>query len=328
MARDRVTINDVARAANVSAMSVSRVLNGRPGVGKQTRKRIEEAVEELGFRPSALAVGFRQGRLLGSVGMIIPRADPPLFSSLAAEIDERIASAGLTTVMASSGRNAERERSLARGFLAMGFEGLLLFSEDDDHAYLQPELDRGKSIVFLGSPPRNVRAPSVLVDNRAGAVDALGLLARRGHRRIAVVGSEATYQASERVAGAREAMGDLAPAEVQVVTTEITTEGGYRAGRSLLDAPGAPTGILCTNYLLTVGTLRAIRDSGRHVEVVSFDDFDTADLLTPPVSAISQDPHAIAEQASQLLLQGLDAGDRDAQVTTVTIHPRLLARGA
>ena len=165
----RPTIHDVAQAAGVSAMSVSRVLNGRPGVGAQTARRIEQAVRTLGYRPNMLATNLRQQRGVPLIGMIVPDPYTPLFTSIAVAVGEFVRDDGLIVVTASSGGDAARERALVSSFIERGIDGILLFSEDHDHRYLEPELDRGRPLVFLGSPPVGVMGPTVLVDNRGGA---------------------------------------------------------------------------------------------------------------------------------------------------------------
>lgn len=324
----RPTIRDVAQAAGVSAMSVSRVLNGRPGVGAQTARRIEETVRALGYRPNMLAANLRQQRGVSLIGMIVPDPYTPLFTSVAVAVGEIVRDDGLIVVTASSGGDAAQERALVGSFIERGVDGILLFSEDHDHRYLEPELERGRPIVFLGSPPVGIDCPAVLVDNRGGAAAAVGHLLRHGHRRIGIVTKPASFPAAQRLAGYREAVErhgiDADPALVHVVSG--LAEPGRRAVEALLARPGPPTAIFSTNYLLTAGMLGPLRAYDPPVALVAFDDFEAALLVDPPITVVTQDPPAMAAHAARLLLEQMDGGGDRAAV--VVVPPRLIPRGS
>ncbi|HZM78775.1 MAG TPA: LacI family DNA-binding transcriptional regulator [Candidatus Limnocylindrales bacterium] len=326
MADRRPTIHDVAQAAGVSAMSVSRVLNSRPGVSPETARRIEQAVRTLGYRPNMLAANFRQQRGVSLIGMIVPDPYTPLFTSVAVAVGELVRDHGLIVVTASSGGDVAQERALVTSFFERGIDGILLFSEDHDHRYLEPELDRGRPLVFLGSPPVGVMGPTVLVDNRGGAAEAVAHLLRHGHRRIGIVTKPASFPASERLAGYREAVArhgiDTDPSLVHVVAN--VAEPGRRAVEALLARPDPPTAIFSTNYLLTAGMLGPFR-AYPPVALVAFDDFEAALLVDPPISVVTQDPPAMAAHATRMLLAQLDGiGDRAA---VAVVPPRLIPRG-
>ena len=323
-----VTIRDVARAAGVSAMSVSRVINGKPGVGADTAARIENAIQALGFRPNRMATSLRQKRGLSLLGMIVPDPFTPLFTEIAVAADAALREHGLIVVTASAGRDAQRERALIGSFIDRGLDGLLLFSEDDDHRYLAPEVHRGRPIVFLGGPPVGVEAPAILVDNRGGARTAVEHLLKHGHRRIGIITSATGFPAAERLAGYRQTMSahgvPMDPALVMRVPHD-RAEGGHAALR-LLDLPDPPTAVFCTNYLLTAGALPALRERGSTCAFVAFDDFEAATLADPPITVVTQDPPAMGQLAAKLIVESINGtGDGPGRVS---VPARLIARGS
>lgn len=330
MAERRPTVRDVARAAGVSAMSVSRVLNGQPGVGPETARRIEEVVKALGFRPNKLATTLRRRRGMSLLGMVVPYPYTPLFTALTVEVDELVRDEGLIVVTGSSDRDVDQERALVGAFIERGFDGILLFSEDADHRYLKPELDSGRPVVFLGSPPVGVEASTVLVDNRGGTRDAVEHLLRHGHRRIGIVTSVDMFPAAERLAGyketlVREGVGDD-PSLIRI--GPITPEFGQEAARSLLEQDDPATAIFSTNYLLTRGVLGAIRSHGRPVALIAFDDFEAASLVDPPITVVTQDLPAMGRHAAEMLLSQLTGVGERERPARVVVPAHLVPRGS
>jgi LacI family transcriptional regulator len=243
-------------------------------------------------------------------------------------VGELVRDDGLIVVTASSGGDLAQERALIGSFIDRGVDGILLFSEDHDHRYLQPELDRGLPVVFLGSPPVGATAPAVLVDNRGGAGEAVAHLLRHGHRRIGIVTKPASFPAAERLAGYREAVAhhgiDADPALVHIAANMV--EPGRRAVEALMARADPPTAIFSTNYLLTAGMLAPLRMVDPPVALVAFDDFEAALLVDPPISVVTQDPPAMAAHAARMLLAQLDGtGDREA---VTVVPPRLIPRGS
>ncbi|TDD71010.1 LacI family transcriptional regulator [Jiangella aurantiaca] len=323
-----VTIYDVAKAAGVSAMSVSRVINGKAGVSSETAARIETAIQALGFRPNRMATSLRRRRGLSLLGMVVPDPYTPLFTEIAVAADAALRERDLIVVTASSGRDPARERALVGSFIDRGLDGLLLFSEDDDHRYLLPEVQRGRPVVFLGAPAVGVEAAAVLVDNRGGARLAVEHLLERRHQRIGIITSTTGFPASERLAGYRQTLAahgvSVDPRLVQRVPH--TREEGGRAARRLLDQSDPPTAIFCTNYLLTAGVLPALREDGWNGALVAFDDFEAATLADPPVTVVTQDPPAMGEIAARLIAEAITGTGNGP--TRMVVPARLIARGS
>lgn len=310
-------------------MSVSRALNGRPGVGAETVRRIEDAARQLGFRRNTLAASLRNKQQLSLIGMIVPDPHTPLFTSIAVEVDRLVRDEGLIVVTASSDRDPVKERGLVQAFQRRGFDGILLFSEDDDHSYIAPELERGRPIIFLGSVPRGVEAPCVLVDNRGGARAAVEHLLAHGHRRIGIVAGETSFPASERLAGYEETLAahGIAPDPSLIRTGPRLPEYGRAAAVSLLAQAEPATAIFSTNYPLTTGILDAIRSRSAPVALVGFDDFEAAALVEPPITVITQDPPAMGRHAAGMLRDLMSASGGDRSARTV-VPATLIARGS
>ncbi|MFE0145868.1 LacI family DNA-binding transcriptional regulator [Nonomuraea sp. NPDC059007] len=320
----RPTMKDVASAAGVALKTVSRVVNGEPGVNPATAERVRAAIDALGYSRNESARVLRQGRT-STVGLVIEDISDPFYSGLGRAVEQVAIAHGCLLLSGSSGENPERERELVRTFCARRVDGLIVVPAGDDHSYLRPELDAGTPAVFVDRPPGpEIDVDTVLCDNEGGARLAVAHLRKAGHRRIAFLGdSPSIFTAAERLKGYRAALGGSSdPALVSMRAPDLA--GTVADLERMLGLPDPPTALFTGNGRLTVTTLRALR--GRPLALVGFDDFELADLLTPGVTVVAQDPAGLGRVASELLFRRL-AGDRG-PAQHLQLPVRLIARGS
>ncbi|RBQ18972.1 LacI family transcriptional regulator [Spongiactinospora rosea] len=310
--RHRPTMRDVAREAQVSVMTVSRVVNGGDPVNPQTRQRVLDAIERLGFRPNSLARGLRHNRSTGLIGLVVTNLANPFYSRLAVAVEETARRLGLALIVGNTDEDAARERQLVEDLLARRVDGLIIVPAGEDHGYLAGDLTRGTSVVFCSRPPRGIDADVVTVDDFGGARDAVAGLAAKGHHRIGYIGHLARiHTGGERLNGYLAALADAGlPAAEELVRVGITgAEEAERAAADLLGGPAAPTALFTSNNLLTVGALRAMRTlravGGAGTELVGFDDFDLADMLEQPFSVVAYDAELLGRTVTDLLADRL-----------------------
>ena len=179
-------MKDVAQAAGVSLKTVSRVVNGEPGVGAETARRVTESISWLGFRRNDLARSLR--RSSATLGLIIDDLANPFYSAIARSVEDMARRQGYVVITASSEESAERERELVATLLSRQVEGLLLVPAAREHDYLRRELSLGTEVVFLDRPPGGIDADVVLIDNAGGARAGVEHLLAQGHRRIGLLG--------------------------------------------------------------------------------------------------------------------------------------------
>ncbi|MEU7830843.1 MULTISPECIES: LacI family DNA-binding transcriptional regulator [unclassified Nonomuraea] len=317
-------MKDVATAAGVALKTVSRVVNGEPGVNPATAERVREAIDRLGYSRNESARVLRRGRT-ATVGLVIEDVADPFYAGLSRAVEDVVIVEGCLLLSGSSGEKPTRERELVRTFCARRVDGLIVVPAGDDHSYLRPELDAGTPAVFADRPPGpGLDVDTVLSDNAGGAREAVGHLLAHGHRRIAMLGDHPSiYTAAERLAGYRAALGPLF--DPRLVAMRAPTPETVRDDleRMLaLDAP--PTALFTGNGRLTVTALRAL--GGRRMGLVGFDDFELADLLTPGVTVVAQDPAGMGRVAAELLFRRL-AGDGGPS-EHVELPVRLIPRGS
>jgi len=230
----------------------------------------------------------------------------------------------------STNADPDREEYLVHRLLARAVDALVIMSCRRDHAFLQPEVDRGLPIIFVDRPPRRLTAPTVRVANSKGAHDATAHLIARGHQRIAFLGDRPSlYTADERQRGYTRALREAGLA----ADPDIAWRGqadpvqSRAAMTAMLDLPEPPTAVFAGNNLVTVGVLAALRSRKmlRKIAVVGFDDLDLAEVLDPPLTVIDQDPEAIGRVAAQEIFGWL-AGS--VPTRDVVVPVQLIERGS
>ncbi|KOG27941.1 MULTISPECIES: LacI family DNA-binding transcriptional regulator [Streptomyces] len=323
---NRPTMKDVAARAGVGLKTVSRVVNGEPGVTPDTERRVREAIEILGFRRNDSARVLRKGRT-ATVGLVLEDLADPFYGPLSRAVEEVARAHGALLINGSSAEDPEREQELALALCARRVDGLIVIPSGDDHRYLEPEIRAGVATVFVDRPAGRIDADAVLSDSFGGARDGVAHLIAHGHRRIGFIGDRPRIHTSaERLRGYRAAMEDAGlPVRDEWVSLGSTDPGRVStAVRELLTAPEPVTALFAGNNRVTVTVVRALADHPRPVALVGFDDIELADLLG--VTVIAQDAAALGRTAAERLFRRLDGADE--APARVVLGTTLLARGS
>jgi DNA-binding LacI/PurR family transcriptional regulator len=313
--RRRATSADVAARAGVSRTTVSFVLNARTdaGISPGTWRRIEEAARDLGYHPHGPARALAGGASL-TIGLVLRQsAEQVAADALLAEtlwgIAAEARTGGYRVLLEPLSPDGGRYSDL---LLSERVDGLIVSGPRVDDEELAALVADGFPIILQGSLP-NVPAPSVDIDNRAGARAAVEHLLGLGHRRIGcITNAPLAYTAAEnRLAGYRDA---LAAAGV-AFDADLVAEGafdaasGHAAMTSLLDRPDQLTALFVASDIVAFGALRALREAGRRVpadvSVVGFDDIPLARHFDPPLTTIRLPANALGAAAGRALIDRL-----------------------
>lgn len=322
-------MSDVARLAGVSIKTVSRVVNDEPAVHPDTAERVMAAIEQLGFRRNLGARNLRRGSTTGTIGLIVEDVGNPFYSELNRAVERIATSFGRQVLTGSSEENSDRERELVLEFCARRVDGILVVPAGLQHGYLVPEMRAGTPVVFIDRPAGDIVADTVLVDNLGGTIEAVTHLAKHGHRRIAFLGdSPDIFTAAERLRGFREGCvrNGISYDESLVALRTPTPASIGEAVRKLLTGPSAATAVVAGNNRVAVHLLRALAHAEHRPALVSFDDFELADLLNPPVTVIAHDVSALGHAAAELLFARVQGDQSPPRKVVLPVH--LVARGS
>ncbi|MCK1796189.1 LacI family transcriptional regulator [Streptomyces sp. XM4193] len=326
---------DIASQAGVSEATVSRVLNGKPGVAAATRESVLTALDLLGYeRPPRL----RQ-RSAGLVGLITPELENPIFPAFAQVISQALTRQGYTPVLATQTPGGSTEDELTEMLVDRGVAGVIYVSglhADTTAGTQRYEKLRAQGVPFVlinGFSPA-VRAPFVSPDDRAAMHLAVGHLASLGHERIGLALGPARFVPVQRkregyLAAVDEHLGLTGgDAEELVEHSLYTLEGGQAAAGALL-ARGA-TAVVCASDMMALGAVRAARQAGldvpRELSVVGFDDSPLIAFTDPPLTTVRQPVTAMGQAAVRALLE--DVGGTPTPHTEFVFHPELVVRGS
>lgn len=323
---NRPTMKDVAARAGVGLKTVSRVVNREPGVTQDTERRVQEAIDSLGFRRNEGARILRKGRT-ASVGLVLEDLADPFYGPLSRAVEEVARAHGALLINGSSAADPDREQELALALCARRVDGLIVIPAGTDHRYLEPEVRAGVATVFVDRPAGRIEADTVLTDNFGGAREGVAHLVAHGHRRIGFVGDRPRiHTAAERLRGYRAAMDEAKlPVDDAWISLGPTTPDRVRAAvTAMLTGPAPLTALFTGNNRVTVTTVRTLAAHATPVALVGFDDIELADLLG--ITVVAQDAAALGRKAAELLFHRLDG--TEAPPARVELTPTLIPRGS
>ncbi|WP_374207774.1 LacI family DNA-binding transcriptional regulator [Streptomyces sp. XM4193] len=306
----RPTMKDVAHRAGVGLKTVSRVVNGEPGVLPDTEQRVREAITALGFRRNDSARTLRKGRT-ATVGLVLEDLADPFYGPLSRAVEEVARGHGALLLAGSSDEDPVREQELALALCARRVDGLVVVPASDDHRYLEPEIAAGVATVFVDRPAGLLDVDTVLTDNLAGAKEATAHLIAHGHRRIGFVGDQPQiHTTTERLRGYREAMAEADLPVRQEWTALGTTDPGRveHAVRTMLAGSEPVTALFTGNNRVTATAARLLASHPRPTALVGFDDLELGELLDPPLTVVAQDAALLGRTAAELLFNRLAGG--------------------
>jgi LacI family transcriptional regulator len=329
--RKHATIVDVADAAGVAVGTVSRYLNGQP-IRNANRLPIEEAIADLGFRRSSVAVSMKT-QTTGIIGLMIP-AYSEFHASLHESLARRVRQAGRALICYSHDRDAA---SIARGFeffTGHRVDAIVLDGDEGARPILQRQVEDGLIAILYDHDLLGITADRVFMENLKSSKRLVDHLVELGHRRIATI-----HGLLENTGGRERLDGYLQSLNAHGVTVNPDyivpgfwiEEGGYAGIRDLMSLPEPPTALFSANYNMTIGALRWLREHEltvpRDLSIVSFDDVPAFSVHPAGITAVAQPTERFAESIAQLLDERLSSG-RAPQRRTLRIGGNVTLRGS
>ncbi|MEQ6391015.1 LacI family DNA-binding transcriptional regulator [Bacillaceae bacterium S4-13-58] len=305
---NKPTIEDVARLANVSVATVSRVINNQGGVRMATEERIKKAIKDLNYVRNAVARSMVK-KETKTIGVIIPDICNPFFPEVIAGIERKAIAHNYFTTLSSSNESKIVERKIIQHFIERGVDGVVITTADESGEQLKPLIDLNIPIVAVDRAIKNYEVDTVLIGNREGAYEAIQHLIKQGHEKIAIIrGPQDTTPGLERFKGYQQAMQEygLLIKEEWIGNGDFMESSGYELTKQFASLEDRPTAIFSSNNLMSVGAIKAINDLeweiGEEVSFVGFDDIEIAKFTKPQLTMVSRPMRNLGEISFQLLL--------------------------
>ncbi|MFE7171046.1 LacI family DNA-binding transcriptional regulator [Streptomyces sp. NPDC057616] len=318
---------EVAKKVGVSEATVSRVLNGKPGVSESTRQAVLSALDVLGYeRPTQL-----RGERARLVGLVLPELQNPIFPAFAEVIGGALAQLGLTPVLCTQTKGGVSEADYVELLLqqqvsGVVFAGGLYAQADAPHDHYRRLAERNIPVVLVNASIGDLGFPGVSCDDAVAMEQAWRHLASLGHERIGLVLGPSDHMPSERKLAAARAMGEL-PDEC-VARAMFSIEGGHAAASRLIER--GVTGFICASDPLALGVIRAARRKGlgvpAQVSVVGYDDSALMNCTEPALTTVRQPIEAMGRAAVELLNAQINGSSVAAE--ELLFEPELVVRGS
>jgi len=304
--RQKITMEEVAKRAGVTKMTVSRVLNSSPLVTAETQQKVRAAIEQLDYVRNDAARALRAQKS-SAIGLILPSLFDPFFGVCAHVVHEEALRHHHLVITTTSDNDLALERKRAMLLARWQVDGCILVPADSQHSVARIGPSGNIPLVCFDLPLTGKKIDSVVVDNEAGGRMAVAHLLEHGHRRIAYIGPPGElYTIRTRKAGAQaEAQEHGGFIDEFAGVTDLSS--AMVALRALRSQSKPPTAIFTPNNMTTKFVLRAMHELKlkipQDMALIGFDDFELADMVTPKITVVAQSAETMARRAAQLLFE-------------------------
>ena len=313
---NRVTLKDIALEANVSVMTVSKVLNGKSGISKETAEKIREVAKRLHYRPNHVAKSLRASETY-TLGIVVSDSSELVFSKVLRGIEDAASAEGYRVMLINTDQKVEKEKLAIETLLGQRIDGLILaaplLTSRDDLTWVKAF---GTPIVMLMRSGAVASVDSVGNDNINGGYSIVNYLFETGSRDIVFISlPEESQSGRERLIGYKQAFREhgLQWDNEKVYYCRPHIEDGLRSANQLLDTGFKKGAICCGCDLIAIGVIRAILQRGlrvpKDIRVTGYDDVELADYLEVPLTTMRQPKYEIGKEGVSLLINRLQNAD-------------------
>jgi len=326
------TMKDVAKKAGVSISTVSHVINKTRYVEEETRKKVLDAIKELGYRPNIVARSLRK-KSTNTIGLIVSNIANLFYPEVVRGIEDVLLQNKYNIILCNSDEDINKEREYIEVLYSKQVDGLIITPSKSTETRKNLELFISQDIpvILVDRRISGIETDVVLADNVSGTYSATEYLLNLGHKRIAIItGPLDTTTGRERLEGYLKALEEHnIPIEKDLIREgNFKRDGGYERGKELLEMSNPPTAIISSNNLMTLGLISAINEKKlripKDISVISFDDMEWFQYFCPPLTSIYQPSYELGKNAGLLLMERLKR--RRKKPKEVILPTRLIIR--
>ena len=326
-----VTVHDVARKAGVAVGTVSRYLNGYR-LREQNRIKIEQAIEELGYKENIMARGLKRKRSM-TIAVVTPDFDI-FVTSIITTIEDTAEKEKYSLITCDFQRDKQKLKKKLLFLRDRFVDGIILFPSNlatkSINSILKNYIDDKIPVVLIDHLIPGFETDAIIVDNVNASFQAVEELIKHHHERIAIInGRKDSFVCQERLKGYYAAMQayNLPIQQEWILWGDFTQRGGYNAVQRLCQLSTPPTAIYATNYAMTIGAFLGLHE--HHLQIpedisfIGFDHFESIDLIKPTLTMVEQPIELIAQNATRLILRRI-RGDYSDFSTTIRLNTRMV----
>jgi LacI family transcriptional regulator len=328
----KTTIHEIAKELNTTASTVSRALNNNPRISDETKRKVLEMAEKLGYEPNTMAAALRMGRSR-LIGIIVPFADRIFFSSVIRGIEEEVKKHGYNVIICQSYEKVDNEIDDVNALLSAQVAGIIISMsrETDSVEHLNKVIKKNKTLVLFDRSSDLVKASSVVIDDYHGAYTAVSQLIQSGYKKIAFFsGNKKVSIFKERYRGYLAALNDnnLPVNENFIVEVRSDVQQGTLATEQLMNGKDKPDAILSSSDFSALGAVKWLLANNysvpQDVGVIGFGNDPFTQYLDPTMSSVDQKSMEMGKIAAQVFLEQLE-GKNDT-IRKVLLTPELIVR--
>ncbi len=306
-----VTVRDVAKYSGLSVATVSRVINNSPDVAETTRKKVNIAIDELGYAPPVIARGITM-RKMKTVGLLIPDINNMYYPAVIRGIEDTLTQHNYSVFLCNTDEDIDEEKRYINILKTNGINGMMFLgtrhaAKKNDHIV---ELSRELPVLMINDYIIGSDVYSVMIDEVEGAYRAVKYLIELGHRKIAFINGDVdytTYRYKRR--GYEKALADseiTLPADY-VVREDPHEKGGYRGATRLIEIEDRPTAFFTASDQIAIGVMKSIYEHSFAIpgdfSLVGFNDIPIAEQLYPELTTVNQFPHKTGVIAAEVIIK-------------------------
>lgn len=324
------TIYDIAKAAGVSAATVSKVINQTGRISEATQFKIRKIMNELNYQPSLVASALTKKRTY-SIGLLIPDLANPFFAEIAKSVEKHAQEFGFSLIICNTDNDIKKEERYIGLLKQKSVDGIILGTGVRNDVTLKMLIQQKLPIALIARDLPSLPVDAVMVDDFLGGYLATSHLIQLGHRHIAVLSEELTVVSSrERIRGYMQALeeAEICFQEELMVVSPSQIDDSKKTAGLLLDSDFPPTAIFACNDVLAIGTIQAARQRGIRVpldlSVVGFDNTILATIIDPPLTTVAQPIQELGKQVIDLIISEIN--DQKQTKQRVVLTPEIVIR--
>lgn len=331
-----VTISDIAKKAGVSSATVSRVLNDSGYVKQSTREKIEAAIKEMNFTPSAIARSLSKNET-NTIGVIVPDITNSYFGEVIKGISEVAEANNLNIILFNTDNYLEKEVRALNVLKEQRIKGIIMtpgFGEENNKEYIETINNLNIPIVLVSADLKFKELSGIFVDNVLGGFNATNLLISEGHTKIGIMtGILSSEPAAERVVGYKKALkeANIEINDKYILDGQFSMEKAYELTKKLLDSKDKPTALITSSNRMTMGAIKALKENNKNIPkdlaIVAFDKVDLLDVLGIRITYIDECPMELGRNSMNLICDIFNDSDKNFK-RRVIIVPKLIIKGS